>query len=201
MTLVLNIEEINYGDVAVRAIPVVNSLVRQDAHAIDLLLDAVCQLPEPLIRSVFEAIPTPRKNQILSAFVWENQKKILETLNHLSETHQLGIQLSGLQLDPSLSLTAQIGAIDEVVLVNRFLPAVKERLLSMGVISGLLRPMVEQASAEQLCGLLDRLTGDRKYELLASVLRSKQDAWISLIENTAKEQQIRLHIASIELRV
>lgn len=200
MELTLKIDKINYGDIAVKLLPKMCSSVKLDSEALQLTMGAIGGLPDYLVRSVFDAIPVEQKNTILAAFASEHREEILKFLNNLLEQNQIGIELSDFELWSDLMVTAQTERIDYPVLVERFLPNLKELLLSQGGVVAMMRPLIRKASAEQVCGLLDQFLGARKDEILASMVNQNQRALISRMEDMAKKQDIDLTLTSLELK-
>lgn len=197
MKLRVQIAEINYGDVAVKAMPLLRRAAQNYDGAVGKTIEAISQLPEELIHSIFDAIPAGQKNKIVTAFVMEYQEKVLGAVNKMAEEYRLGVTLSDLAVDKNLELAATIDRVDYLCLVDRFLPMVKEKLLAMGGMVALLRPVIEKASADQICGLLDRFVGDKKDELLAALINQNQETLISVIEDAAGKQNVHLKTNSI----
>ena len=67
----------------------------------------------------------------------------------------------------------------------------------MGGFVAMLRPVIQRASAEQLCGLLDQFVGDNKDAFLASLFNQNQKMLIAVIEAAAEKQNVRLRISSV----
>ena len=98
-----------------------------------------------------------------------------------------------------MTIAAEVGEIDYITIVDRFLPVIRDKLLGMGGLVAMLRPMIQNASAEQIVGLLDRFVGDKKETFLVSLVNQNQKKLISAIEDTADKQNIRLKISAIVL--
>lgn len=198
MKLTIKLDEINYGDVAVRAMPLLAQSVGAFHGAVGMLVAAISTyLPEELIHNVFDAIPEERKNEFIAEFTAEYKPKILQAVNMLSEKHKIGVNLNDLTIAPNLTVVAQIGKIDYICIADRFLPIIKEKLLNMGGLVVMFRGMIHNASAEQIVGLLDRFVGDNKDAFLASLLNHNQNTLISAIEDIAHKQDIHLKIGTI----
>ena len=201
MKLTIKLDEINFGDVAVRAMPLLSSSAVNIGGAVGRMAYAITDLPESLIRDVFDAIPACEKNEILAAFAVEYKGRILNTLNNLSSDYKLGLQLKDFMVDRNLTIAVEVDEIDYIKIVDRFLPEIREKLLSMGGFVAMFRPMIQNASAQQIVGLLDRFVGDNKEVFLASLVNQNQQNLISAIEDAAQKQNIRLKINSILLEV
>ena len=199
MKLTMKLDEINYGDVAVRAIPLLRHSAGNIDGSVGRMAVAITNLPENLIRDVFNAIPECEKNEILAAVAVEYKGRILNTLNDLSRHYKLGLQLNDFTVDQNLTIAAEVDEIDYISIEDRFLPEICSKLLSMGGLVVMFRPMIQNASAAQIVGLLDRFVGDNKEVFLASLVNRNQKKLISAIEDAAEKQNIRLKISAIVL--
>lgn len=199
MKIIVKINEINYGDVAVKAMPFLRKAAQSQNNAVGKTIAAISQLPDDLIYNIFDVIPMEQKNDIVAAFAMENKEKILAAVNKMSKDYKIGVMLSNYALNQELELAAVVSEIDYQTIAERFLPEIREKLLSMGGMVGFLKPVIEMASAEQVCGLLDKILGKNKDAVIASLINMNQQKLISLIEETAAKQNIRLKVASVFL--
>lgn len=200
MKLTVKFSEINYGDAAVKAMPLLAQAAANQCGTIRETVEAFSQLPEPLIYQIFDTIPVAQKNSILASFAADYRTKILDTINKTSQEHSIGVLLSDFSMSLDMELTAQIRQLDYFSIVDRFLPMIREKLLSMGGMTVVLRPLIKSATAEQICGLMDRILGDNKDSFVASLLDQNQKILIDLIEDAAKKQKIRLRITSLSVQ-
>lgn len=199
MKLTIKLDEINYGDAAVRAIPLLRHSAGNIDGSVGRMAVAITNLPENLIRDIFDAIPAYEKNEILASFAVEYKDRILNTLNDFSRHYKLGLQLNDFTVDQNLTIAAEVYEIDYISILDRFLPEIRSKLLSMGGLVVMFRPMIQNASAAQIVGLLDRFVGDNKEVFLASLVNQNQKKLISAIEDAADKQNIRLKISAIVL--
>ena len=199
MKLTIKLDEINYGDAAVRAIPLLRHSAGNIDGSVGRMAVAITNLPENLIRDIFDAIPAYEKNEILASFAVEYKDRILNTLNDFSRHYKLGLQLNDFTVDQNLTIAAELYEIDYISILDRFLPEIRSKLLSMGRLVVMFRPMIQNASAAQIVGLLDRFVGDNKEVFLASLVNQNQKKLISAIEDAADKQNIRLKISAIVL--
>jgi len=200
MKLIIKIREINYADVAVKVMPLLEQAVQKQNNAIGKTISALSQLPQSLIYRIFETIPELQKNEIVAAFAMENRETICRTINKMSQAYEIGVMIDDFTMNPALEIIAVADSVDYLCIVNRFLPMIREKLLSMGGMAAVLRPVIQMASAEQICGLIDRILGERKDAFVASMIQQNQQMLISAIENAARKQDISLKIDSIILQ-
>lgn len=201
MKMTMKLDSIDYGDVAVKVLPALQRSAGSMHGAAAKTIAAIAMLPENLIRDIFGAIPTEQKNGIIAAYVTEYKDGILRLINKLSDDHKIGVTLADCLMDPKLTITAEVGRIDYICVAERFLPVIKEKLLGMGGFVAMLRPVIQRASAEQLCGLLDQFVGDNKDAFLASLFNQNQKMLIAVIEAAAEKQNVRLRISSVFVEV
>lgn len=153
MKLTIKLDSIDYGDVAVKLIPMLGQS-RKDG-SVGLVLDALSALPEDLIRKVFDAIPQQRKDEIVAAFAMEKKDTLLGMLNDMSREQDLGITLENYRMDSELNIVVDVEKIDYLRMTERFLPMLREKLLTLRTIPSFLKPAIQNATAEQLLKLLD----------------------------------------------
>ena len=197
MKLKIRVQEINYGDVAVKAMPLLGERVKNRSDAIGEVLAAFCDLPEDLIQEMFNAIPKEKKNGIVASLSEEYRGKILYFLNRLSAENGIGVQLKDFTVSRALEMEAEIAEIDYLTVTKNFLPVIRKKLMEMGGITVVLRPVIANAPAERIVGLVDRISGGHKDAFLASLINRNPKTLISGIESAAEKQNIRLKIASV----
>ena len=199
MKLTIKLDEINYGDVAVKVVPLLAKMRKDDSCAVRKLIHAIGNLPPNLVRDIFDAIPETDKNEIIADFAMEHKTRILDEINSLSKYHKLGLKVDDYTIDRDMTIVSEVSEIDYVAIVSRFLPVIRDKLLSMGGIVAMFRPVIQSASPEQLVGLLERFVGDNKEAFFASLINQNQHTLITAIENVAVRQNIRLKIKSVSI--
>ena len=197
MNLTIKIDEINYGDVAVKAMPLLREAARKQNGAVGKLLGALTELPEYQISDLLDAISVTVKNEIISDLATEHSNTILRIINDAAYEHQIGVVLSNYTLNRNLVMEIDVHRINYPAVAERFLPVIREKLMTMGGLAILMRPLIAHASAEQICDLMDRFLGDNKNAFVVSLINQNQNTLISAIESAAMEQNIRLKIGKI----
>lgn len=199
MEIILKIQQLNYGDAAVRVLPLLGKTAAGRADAVGKTIAAISELPERLIYDIFDAIPAEQKNEIIACFVEEHRGSLLHAINKFSEQHRLGVSVADVAVNRELEIRAVVDRIDYKCIVERFLPKIREKMLNMGVVAAFLRPVIQSANADQICGLLERMLGDTKDAFLVSLLNQNQLVLIDLVEKSAEKQKIRMTIASLRI--
>lgn len=199
MKMTVQLGQINYGDVAVKAMPLLKSTAQRHDGVIGEIISAISELPASVIHDIFDAISEEKKNGIVAMLSREYHDMILCTINHLSVENRIGVVLVDFAVNQDLTIEAEIAEIDFRCIVERYLPVVRQQLLSQGSVPALFRPVIELASADRIMGMLDRFMGGSKEAFIVSLINRNQQLLISLIEEAAKKQNIRLNIQSVYL--
>ena len=199
MKINIRVRELNYGDLAVLAMPVLHRAASRRTGAAAMMLEAWTQLPDHMIRSISETIPEETKREILVESAAESRGRLTEYVNALLAKHRMGITVSEIILNRQLEITAKVKEIDYPCLVEKYLPEVREKLLELGGMVKLLHPVIRKASAQELCSLLDRFCSSQKEFLLPSLINQNQKVLISRMETLAQNQGIRLKIESVSV--
>lgn len=194
MKLTIKLESIDYGDVAVKLMPMLGQ--SRNGGSVGLALDAMAALPEDLIRQVFDVIPQQQKNEIVAAFAMEKKDTLLGMLNDMAREQDLGIILENYRMDPELNIAVDVEEINYLRIAERFLPVLREKLLTMRTIPSFLKPAIRNATAEQLLKLLDRFVRN-KDSMVASLINQNQQKLILLLERTGRKQGIHVKIGSV----
>ena len=201
MKLTIKLDAINHGDVAVKLMPLLAQSAGNFHGAVGKTVAAIANLPDSLVRDIFDAIPEDEKNGIIAAYAMEYSNKILAKMNDFSMYHNLGLKLAECSIDQDMNIVAEVSKIDYIAIVDRFLPVIRDKLLGMGGLVAMFRPMIHNASAEQIVGLLDRFVGENKEAFLASLINQNQHNLITAIEDAAQKQNIHVKINSVILEI
>ena len=198
MKITIQVDQIHYEDIAIRAISLLERVELPRESAAGKILAAVTQLPEQVICSIFDAIPMEQKHEIVAALAAENKEKLLGMLDQFSQNQGLGVSVSDLSVDQNLTVTALVDRIDYACIFDKFLPLVREKLLSLGVIGKLMFVVVKKASAAQLCELMDRFNVD-KDAIAVSLVNQNRNMLTEALEAAAQKQGIRVRIRDLAL--
>lgn len=201
MKLTAKIARIDYGDAAVKLLPLLTDAPDRCPGVFGQKLSAMADLSEPLIRDALSRLPETEKAALLSDFTAEHREGLLSAVNGNLSRRKLGVTVTDLSVSRNLEVTVTLGQLDYPNLVSRFLPAVRKKLLSPGGPAALLRPMIEKASPEQICSLLDRFAGGNRDAFLASLISQNQKPLISFLEKAAEREHISLRIQSVQAEV
>ena len=200
MKIRITVGELNYGDVAVKAMPIIAKAMEGREGAAAKAIAMVAGIPEEWIRGTLETIPRDQINEVVVGFAEEYKPRLVQTINQLSAEHRIGVTVSDVSVSRDMEIVMTVDRIDYLCVAERFLPVIKEKLLGLGGMVRLLRPVIEGASPAQVCGLMDRFLGDRKDSFVASMINQNQQTLIASAEDAAKKQNIRLTIRELDVQ-
>ena len=200
MKIKVNIEELNYGDVAVQAMPIIRSHIEQTDDAMSAILLAVTQLPDPLVHQIFDTVSEQQKNLIVSLLVEENQQTILNGIAAFLDKNQIGVKIGQLCVTEQLEVLLDVKDIDYVGLIQRFLPLVSQRLEQGEGASGLLSRLTG-AGVHSVRTILAFIPQDGKDNLAAYLINSNQQLIAGWIMSEMQNKHIQLKIKEIVAEV
>ena len=200
MRIKVNIEELNYGDVAVQAMPIICNYVRQAEDARSQILLAVTQLPNQLLHQIFDAVGEQQKNRIVSLLVEENQQAILNSIAAFLDKNQIGIKIGRICVTEQLEVLLDVTDINYVGLIQKFLPSVSQRLKGGAGAAGLLSRMAGGGihSVQTILGFIPQ---DSRDSLAAYLLNLNQQLIAGWIMSEMQNKHIQLKIKEIVAEV
>lgn len=201
MTITIKFDDINYGDVIVRAKPILLREAENYRGDATKTMVEIAKLPKNLIYKTFDELSVEKRNELVREFTTESKDLIVSVINTISERNQVGVVISDLSITRDLEMVVVVDEIDYPCVVELFLPKIREKLLSMGKMAVLLRPVIEGASAAKICGLMDQLFGDKKDSFVASVVNQNQGRVIGFLEAIAQKLGIRAEIDSVFIQI
>ena len=195
MELRFKIEEINYGDVVLAAKPYLLKTFANRTDAVAMAATTAAGLSPKLIRVMMAEITDERMSELISVFTTEYKEKIISMVNDLSAKQKLGVKIGDFEVTPDLEIWAKTAQVDYPSVVERFLPLVKEKLLNMGGPVALVKPMIQNASAAQICGLMDKLLGSKKEAFNINLINQNGEKLVSVVEKKAAQKKVRLKVS------
>lgn len=193
MEIKMSITDLHYGDVAVKAIPVLASRMQQESAA-SRILAALARLSEQTVYQIFDEIPEQDKNQIVSLLCRENQNRILMVCNQFLKRKGAFFILTGIQVDEQLGICVEVGEIDYAGLIQTFLPMVQEYLASSSDAAAALLQTLPLNNAEVFLRLMPQVSKDA---MAAYLLNANQEKLCALAGRAAGEYGIRLSIENL----
>lgn len=194
MVLQIRINRIDYGEVVVKALPLLRTKIRDDGSAMAKMLLAITQLPPEVIYGIFDAMPQERKAEIVALLASENKEKLLKLAMAVAEKNGIGITVEDVTVSKELQIEVFVSRIDYAGLVVRFLPLVKDKLKTLEgsevkILSGL-----AYASSELACELLKRIPREYQDKIAVFLLNQCREQIQEMIEGTFQKNGIGIGI-------
>ena len=197
MEIEMIITELHYGDVAVKAIPLLSSRMQQES-AIAHILAALAQLSEQTIHQIIDEIPEQDKNQIVSLLCRENRDRILTVCNQFLKRKGTFLMLTDIQVDEQLDVCVEVGEIDYTGLIRTFLPMARERLASSSDAAAALLQKLPLNNAAVFLRLMPQALKDA---MAAYLLNANQEKLCALAERAAGEYGVCLSIENLNVTI
>lgn len=197
MEIEMSITELHYGDVAVKAIPLLSARMPQES-AIAHILAALAHLSEQTIYQIFEEIPEQNKNQIVSLLCRENQNRILTVCNQFLKRKGAFLVLTDIQVDEQLDICVEVGEIGYTGLIRTFLPMARERLASSSDAAAALLQKLPLNNADVFLRLIPQASKDA---MAAYLLNANQEKLCALAERAAGEYGVCLSIENLNVAI
>lgn len=197
MEIEMSITVLHYGDVAVKAIPLLSSRMQQES-AIAHILTALAQLSEQTIHQIIDEIPEQDKNQIVSLLCRENRDRILTVCNQFLKRKGTFLMLTDIQVDEQLDVCVEVGEIDYTGLIRTFLPIAQEHLASSSDAAAALLQKLPLNNADVFLRLMPQASKDA---MAAFLLNANQEKLCALAERAAGEYGIRLSIENLNATI
>ena len=129
MKLRIQIKEIDFCDVILKAMPVLQKQALHDGSAISKILSVATQLPHEVIRTMLEAVSQEDKCEIVALLVGENKEQLHRALSQLLKKNEIDVSLDEVNLSNDLVLSVGISNLNYAALAAKYLPLVRDGLI------------------------------------------------------------------------
>lgn len=201
MKLRIQIKEIDFCDVILKTIPVLQEKAPNDGSAISKIISVVTQLPHEVIHTMLEAVSQEDKCEIVALLVRENKEKLHQALSQLLKKNEIDVSLDEVSLSNDLALNIEVSNLNYAALAAKFLPLVRD-----GLIIGE-NPAVEMLHAVLklpgmlLYGALAKIPQNKKDEAVAYLINKNKDRIIAKLEEMMANQDIHIRLGDLNVEV
>lgn len=199
MEIRFKIDELDYGTIAAKAMPLLCKKAETMEGAVGKLLSAITHLPTALIFELFDSIPEAEKNEIVALLVEENQKLIVSIANGQLRDKDISISVEGLSVTPDLQIRLTIGSIDYSGLIIKALPLVRDKLAGATGSAAPLLSRLSGATPSQIQGILAFLPQGTKDAAAVYLLNLNHERIISMISGTAQKHGIGFAVSDLSV--
>ena len=199
MKLKIQIKEIDFADVILKAMPVLREKVPNDGSAISKIISVVTQLPSEVICTMLDAVSQDDKYEIVVLLVRENKDKIRQSLSQLLKQYDIDVSLDDITLSDEMELSIAVSNLNYATLAAKYLPMVRNSFImdenpATAILTALLK-----LPGMLLYGALAKIPQDKKDETVAYLVNKNKDKIIAKIEDMLVKQNIHIRLADLKV--
>lgn len=201
MKLRIQIKEIDFYDVVLKAMPVLQEKAAHNGSAISKIISVVTQLPHEVIRTMLEAVSQEDKCEIVALLVGENKEKLHQALSQLLKKNEIDVFLDEVNLNNDLVLSVGISNLNYAALAAKYLPFVRDGLIigenpAMEMLHAVLK-----LPGMLLYGALAKIPQEKKDEAVAYLINKNKDRIIAKLEDMIANQDIHIQLDDLKVEV
>ena len=201
MVLKLQINEIDFGDVILKALPVLREKVSDDGSAVSKIIAVVTQLPSEVIRTMLDAVPREDKQEIVALLVRENKDKLCEVLSRLLKENEIDVSLDAVSLSNELELCVAVSNLNYAALAEKYLPLIREGLVIQENPASAMLAALLKLPKMLLFGALAKIPQNKKDETVVYLINKNKDRIIAKLEDVLAKQDIRICLGDLKAEV
>lgn len=201
MKLRIQIKEIDFCDVILKAMPVLQEKAPNDGSAISKIISVAAQLPHEAIRAMLEAVSQEDKCEIVALLVRDNKEKLHQALSQLLKQNDIDASLDEVSLSNDLVISIGISNLNYAALATKYLPLIRDNLIvgenpAMEMLSAVLK-----LPGMLLYGALAKIPQSKKDEAVAYFINKNKDRIIAKLEEMMANQDIHIRLGDLKVEV
>ena len=201
MKLRIQIKEIDFCDVILKAMPVLQEKASNDGGAISKIVSVVTQLPHEVIRTMLEAVSQEDKCEIVALLVCDNKEKLHQALSQLLKKNEIDVSLDEVSLSNDLALNIEVSNLNYAALAAKYLPLIRDGLIigenpAMEMLHAVLK-----LPGMLLYGALAKIPQNKKDEAVAYLINKNKDRIIAKLEEMMVNQDIHIRLGDLNVEV
>lgn len=201
MKLRTQIKEIDFCDVVLKAMPVLQEKVPNDGSAISKIITVVTQLPHEVIRTMLDAVSQEDKCEIVALLVRENKEKLRQALSQLLKQNEIDVSLDEIDISNDMVIGVGISNLDYAALAAKYLPFVRDGLIiGENPATEILHAMLKLPGM-LLYGALAKIPQNKKDETVAYLINKNKDRIIAKLEDMLANQDIHIRLDDLKVEV
>ena len=199
MKIKIQIKEINFADVILKAMPVLRAKAPNDGSAISKIVSVVTQLPSEVICTMLDAVSQNDKYEIVALLIRDNQEKLKKMLSQLLAQNDIDVSLDDMTLSDEMELSIAVSNLNYATLAAKYLPMVRNSFImdenpATAILTALLK-----LPGMLLYGALAKIPQDKKDETVAYLVNKNKDKIIAKIEDMLVKQNIHIRLADLKV--
>ena len=201
MKLRIQIKEIDFCDVILKAMPVLQEKASNDGSAISKIVSVVTQLPHEVIRTMLEAVSQEDKCEIVALLVCDNKEKLHQALSQLLKKNEIDVSLDEVSLSNDLALNIEFSNLNYAALAAKYLPLIRDGLIISENPAMEMLHAVLKLPGMLLYGALAKIPQNKKDEAVAYLINKNKDRIIAKLEEMMVNQDIHIRLGDLNVEV
>ena len=201
MKLRIQIKEIDFCDVILKAMPVLQEKASNDGSAISKIVSVVTQLPHEVIRTMLEAVSQEDKCEIVALLVCDNKEKLHQALSQLLKKNEIDVSLDEVGLSNDLALNIEFSNLNYAALAAKYLPLIRDGLIISENPAMEMLHAVLKLPGMLLYGALAKIPQNKKDEAVAYLINKNKDRIIAKLEEMMVNQDIHIRLGDLNVEV
>lgn len=199
MKLKIQIQEIDFGDVILKAMSASREKMPINGRANSKIISVVTQLPSEVIRTVLDAVPQKDKCEIAALLVQENAFGIRAALSRQLERFGVEASVDEVSLSNEMEVSVAVSNLNYEALAETYLPFIREGIVlhenpSLAILETLLK-----LPGKLLYSALAKIPQNKKDEAVVYLINRYQATIISKLEAVLASQDIRITLGELHV--
>lgn len=99
MKIKIKIDNINYGELAVKCMPLIRDNLSVDDGPVPKLLSGLTVLPPGMVRSMLNALPDEKKDELAAYLINKNKEQIITDITRYMQGQGIDVEISDLTVE------------------------------------------------------------------------------------------------------
>lgn len=198
MMVQVRILEIDFCDVIMKAMPVLQNNVCSDGSAFSKILLVASRLPREVIGTMLEAIPVEDQREIVSLLVEENREQLRCTVLQLLKQNGIDVSVDEICLSKQLQLCVTVCDVNYTALAIKYLPMIRQGVIfrEHPVLATLLK-----LPDGMLRGAISKIPQDQKDKIIAAMINKNTDTLITKIEEIIACNDLHVRLGDLSVQI
>lgn len=197
----IQIKKIDFYDVVVKAMPVLQEKMSNDGNAICKIISVFSELPDDVIGIMLNAVSQEDKYEIVALLVRDNKEMLMQMLSQMLKDNDVDASLDELSLSNQMDLSIAVSNLNYAALAEKYLPLVHNSLIpdenpAMAMFAALLK-----LPAMLMYATLAKIPQNKKDEAVAYLMNKNKDKIIAKFEELCGKQGIHIRLDDLKVEV
>ena len=99
MEIRLKLDNIDYGELAVKMLPLVGDKLKESDNTVAKLLSGVAKMPPSIIKTTVNALPQETKDEVVALLINKNKNKIKRLFMDFANTKGIDFDILDIEVD------------------------------------------------------------------------------------------------------